>query len=43
MAGVPVVRAAGQGISSVYDGAGHVLGQLDSAGGPVVLVAEVRG
>ncbi|WP_143447818.1 carbon-nitrogen hydrolase family protein [Kineosporia sp. R_H_3] len=43
MGGVPVVRATGQGISSVYDAAGHVLEQRRSAGGPVVLVADVRG
>jgi predicted amidohydrolase len=41
IAGVPVVRAAGQGISSIYDSAGHVLQQQSSAGGPVVLVADV--
>ena len=43
MGGVPIVRATGQGISSVYDSAGHVLTQQNSAGGPVVLVADVRG
>lgn len=42
MGGVPIVRATGQGISSIYDSAGHVLRQQDSAGGPVVLVADVR-
>lgn len=41
MAGVPVVRATGQGISSVYDAAGHVVTQQSSAAGPVVLVADV--
>jgi predicted amidohydrolase len=41
VAGVPVVRATGHGISSVYDSAGHVLKEQSSAGGPVVLVAEV--
>jgi len=43
MAGVPVVRSTGHGISSIYDGAGRVLKQQSSAGGPVVLVADVRG
>ena len=43
MGGVPVVRATGHGISSIYDGAGRVLKQQNSAGGPVVLVADVRG
>ncbi len=40
--GVPVVRSTGHGISSIYDGAGRVLKQQSSAGGPVVLVADVR-
>lgn len=40
--GVPIVRAAGHGISSIYDGAGRVLKQQSSAGGPVMLVADVR-
>ena len=43
IAGVPVLRSAGQGISSIYDGAGRVLMQQSSADGPVVLVADVRG
>jgi len=43
MGGVPVVRATGHGISSIYDSAGYVLKQQSSAGGPVVLVADVRG
>ena len=43
MGGVPIVRATGQGVSSIYDGAGRVLKQQSSAGGPVVLVADVRG
>jgi predicted amidohydrolase len=43
MGGVPVVRSTGHGISSIWDGAGRVLKQQSSAGGPVVLVAEVRG
>jgi len=43
MGGVPIVRATGHGISSIYDSAGHVLKQQNSAGGPVVLVADVRG
>lgn len=43
IAGVPIVRSTGQGISSFYDGAGRMLKQQNSAGGPVVLVAEVRG
>jgi predicted amidohydrolase len=42
IAGVPVVRAAGHGISAIYDGAGRVLAQQSSAEGPVVLVADVR-
>ena len=42
MGGVPVVRSTGHGISSIFDGAGHVLKQQSSAGGPVVLVADVR-
>lgn len=43
MAGVPIVRATGHGISSVYDGAGRVIAQQGSLDGPVVLVADVRG
>lgn len=43
MGGVPIVRSTGHGISSIYDGAGHVLNQQCSADGPVVLVADVRG
>jgi len=43
MGGVPVVRATGHGISSIYDSAGYVLKQQSSAGGPVVLVGDVRG
>jgi predicted amidohydrolase len=43
MGGVPVVRSTGHGISSIYDGAGRVLRQQSSAGGPVVLVADVSG
>ena len=43
MGGVLVVRSTGHGISSIWDGAGRVLKQRSSAGGPVVLVAEVRG
>ena len=42
MGGVPIVRATGHGISSIYDGAGHVLKQQNSAGGPVMLLADVR-
>jgi predicted amidohydrolase len=41
MAGVPVVRSAGHGISSVYDSAGRVVATADSLDGPVVLVADV--
>lgn len=40
--GVPLIRAAGQGISSIYDGAGRVMKQQSSAAGPVVLVGKVR-
>lgn len=43
IAGVPIVRSTGFGVSSIYDGAGRVLKQQSSAGGPVVLVADVRG
>ena len=43
IAGVPILRSTGQGISSIYDGAGRVLKQQSSADGPVVLVADVRG
>jgi predicted amidohydrolase len=39
---VPIVRATGHGISSIYDAAGRVLKQQNSADGPVVLVADVR-
>lgn len=42
MAGVPVVRSAGHGISSVYDSVGRVVATADSLDGPVVLVADVR-
>ena len=41
MAGVPVVRSSGHGISSVYDAAGRVLARANSFDGPVVLVADV--
>lgn len=40
MTGVPTVRATGQGISAVFDGAGRVLASRSSADGPVVLVAD---
>jgi predicted amidohydrolase len=43
MGGVPIVRATGHGISSIYDSAGPVTKQQSSADGPVVLVADVRG
>ena len=43
ISGVPIVRAAGYGISSIYDGAGHVLKQASSADGPVILVTDVYG
>ena len=39
--GVPLVRSAGHGVSSVYDGAGRVLARASSFDGPVVLVADV--
>jgi apolipoprotein N-acyltransferase len=39
--GVPIVRATGHGISSIYDVAGRVLLQQTSAAGPVVLVHDV--
>lgn len=41
MSGVPVVRATGHGISSVYDGAGRVLASQSSLTGPVALVVDV--
>jgi apolipoprotein N-acyltransferase len=41
MAGVPLVRSTGHGISSVYDAAGRVLAQANSFDGPVALVADV--
>jgi len=41
MAGAPVVRSAGHGISAVYDAAGRVVAQANSLDGPVVLVADV--
>jgi apolipoprotein N-acyltransferase len=40
LTGATVVRATGQGISSVIDGAGRVLAQASSAEGPVVLVVD---
>jgi predicted amidohydrolase len=42
MAGVPVVRATGHGISAIFDRAGRVLAQQSSEHGPVVLVADVE-
>ena len=42
MAGVPVVRSNGHGISAVYDAAGRVVATANSLDGPVVLVADVR-
>jgi apolipoprotein N-acyltransferase len=41
MAGVPLVRATGHGVSAVYDAAGEVLAQANSFDGPVVLLADV--
>ena len=41
IAGVPVVRATGHGISSIYDRSGRVLAEQSSQLGPVVLVADV--
>lgn len=41
VAGVPVVRATGHGISAVYDGAGRVVAEQSSADGPVVLITDV--
>lgn len=40
MAGVPVVRSSGHGISAVYDAAGRVIARANSKTGPVVLVAD---
>jgi predicted amidohydrolase len=42
MAGVPLVRSHGHGISAVYDAAGRVVAQADSRDGPVLLVADVH-
>jgi len=42
LGGKPLVRAAGHGVSSIYDGAGRVLASASSEHGPVVLVADVR-
>ena len=39
--GVPIVRATGHGISSIYDSAGRVLMHRTSAAGPVVLVGDI--
>jgi apolipoprotein N-acyltransferase len=41
MAGVPVIRSTGHGISAVYDAAGRVLARANSLNGPVVLVTDV--
>lgn len=41
MSGVPIVRATGHGISSVYDGAGRVLASQSSLTGPVTLVVDI--
>ena len=41
LAGVPIVRATGHGISAIYDATGRVLAQQTSQHGPVVLVADV--
>jgi predicted amidohydrolase len=41
MAGVPVVRSAGHGISVVYDSAGRVVAEQSTDDGPVLLVADV--
>jgi predicted amidohydrolase len=40
MTGAPVVRAAGHGISAVFDGAGRVIAAQSAELGPVVLVAD---
>jgi predicted amidohydrolase len=42
LGGKPLVRAAGHGISAIYDGAGRILVSGSSERGPVVLVADVR-
>jgi len=42
LAGVPLVRATGHGISAIFDRAGRVLAQQSSQHGPVVLVADVE-
>jgi predicted amidohydrolase len=42
LGGKPLVRAAGHGVSAIYDGAGHVLASASSEHGPVVLIADVR-
>jgi predicted amidohydrolase len=41
MSGVPILRATGHGISSVYDGAGRVLASQSSLTGPVTLVVDI--
>jgi len=41
MAGVPMVRSAGHGMSAVYDGAGRILAKANSFDGPVVLVIDM--
>lgn len=41
MSGVPVLRATGHGICSVYDGAGRVLAAQSSLNGPVTLIVDV--
>jgi predicted amidohydrolase len=41
MSGVPILRATGHGISSVYDGAGRVLASQSSLAGPVTLVVDI--
>ena len=41
IAGVPVVRSTGHGISAVFDATGSVLARASSFDGPVVLVTDV--
>lgn len=41
ISGVPILRCAGHGTSSVYDGAGRVIATRNNLSGPSVLVADV--